>query len=92
VSGRSGESRRVAFPAVIEASARSEEPHHLTFYLQDLAARFHGYYNRSRILDDDPAVAAARLVLVQAVQMVLRTALGLLGVAAPERMTREPDA
>ncbi|HEX7128226.1 MAG TPA: arginine--tRNA ligase [Thermodesulfobacteriota bacterium] len=81
-----------AFPQVVENSARSEEPHHLTFYLQDLAARFHGYYNRSRILDDDPAVAAARLVLVQAVQVVLRTALGLLGVGAPERMTREPEA
>ncbi|HEY8369917.1 MAG TPA: arginine--tRNA ligase [Thermodesulfobacteriota bacterium] len=81
-----------AFPQLVESSARSEEPHHLTFYLQDLAGRFHGYYNRSRILDDDPAVAAARLVLVQAVQVVLRTALGLLGVRAPERMTREPEA
>lgn len=79
------------FPQVIESSARSEEPHHLTFYLQDLAARFHGYYNRSRILDDDPRVAQARLVLVLAVQVVLRTALGLIGVGAPERMTREPE-
>ncbi len=80
-----------AFPTVIESSAKSEEPHHLTFYLQDLASRFHGYYNRSRILVDDPAVAQARLVLVQAVQVVLRTALSLLGVAAPEQMTREPE-
>lgn len=81
-----------AFAAVVESSVQSEEPHHLTFYLQDLAARFHGYYNRWRILDEDPAITAARLVLVQAVQVVLRIALGLLGVSAPERMTREPEA
>jgi arginyl-tRNA synthetase len=80
------------FPALIESSARSEEPHHLTFYLQDLAARFHGYYNRTRILGDDAETSAARLVLAQAVRVVLATALGLIGVAAPERMTREPEA
>jgi arginyl-tRNA synthetase len=80
-----------AFPDLVETSARNEEPHHVTFYLQDLAARFHGYYNRTRVITDDPADTAARLVLVQAVRAVLANALGLLGVSAPDRMTREPE-
>ncbi len=81
-----------AFPTLVETSARSEEPHHLTFYLQDLAGRFHAYYNRTRILVEEREVAAARLVLAQAVQVVLRNALRLLGLDAPERMAREAES
>ncbi len=80
-----------AFPTLVETSARSEEPHHLTFYVQELAGRFHAYYNRTRILVEDRELTAARLVLAQAVQVVLRNALRLLGVDAPERMAREPE-
>jgi arginyl-tRNA synthetase len=51
-----------------------------------LAAAFHSYYNRQRVLTDDPVVARGRLALVTAVQQVIRNGLALLGVAAPDRM------
>lgn len=74
------------YPEVVTGAAAQLEPHRLTFYLQELAGAFHGYYNRQRVLVDDPAVSAARLLLVNAVRIVLANALGLLGMAAPERM------
>ncbi|TLM66078.1 MAG: arginine--tRNA ligase [Deltaproteobacteria bacterium] len=74
------------YPEVVAGAAESLEPHRLAFYLQELAAAFHSYYNRQRVLVDDPAVTRARLLLVNAVRIVLRNALGLLGMAAPERM------
>jgi arginyl-tRNA synthetase len=74
------------FPEVVEGSARSLEPHRLTFYLNGLAALFHSYYNRNKVLSDDPDVSGARLFLVQSVRIVLQNALGLLGVSAPESM------
>jgi len=76
----------VGFPDVVELAARAHEPHRIVFYALDLAAAFHRYYNQHRILSEDPAVTQARLALVRCVQQVLRTALGLAGVAAPERM------
>jgi arginyl-tRNA synthetase len=74
------------YPEVVAGAAGQLEPHRIAFYLQELAAAFHSYYNRQRVLVDDPAVTRARLVLVNAVRIVLRNALGLLGMAAPERM------
>ncbi|GAB4257937.1 arginine--tRNA ligase [Deferrisoma sp.] len=74
------------FPEVVEEAALQREPHRLTFYLQDLAARFHGYYNRYRFLVDDPDLAGARLCLAGAVRRVIANGLGILGVAAPETM------
>ncbi|MHB8707423.1 MAG: arginine--tRNA ligase [Desulfuromonadales bacterium] len=74
------------YPEVVAGAAEQLEPHRLAFYLQELAAAFHSYYNRQRVLVDDPAVTRARLLLVNAVRIVLRNALGLLGMAAPERM------
>ena len=79
--------RRLAeFPAVAEAAARNLEPHRITYFLHELAGAFHSYYNAHRVLVDDPALAAARLVLIQAVGQVLAGGLGLLGVSAPEAM------
>ncbi|MCM2265559.1 MAG: arginine--tRNA ligase [Desulfuromonadales bacterium] len=74
------------YPEVVAGAAEQLEPHRLAFYLQELAAAFHSYYNRQRVLVDDPAVSRARLLLVNAVRIVLGNALGLLGMAAPERM------
>jgi len=74
------------YPEVIVAAARHLEPHRVIYYLQELAAQFHSYYNRSRILVDDPATSRARLYLVNAVRIVLANALRLMGVSAPERM------
>jgi arginyl-tRNA synthetase len=74
------------WPDVVDAAARDLEPHRVAFFAQDLAGAFHRYYNRHRILTDDPALTQARLGLVRAVQQVLRSALGVCGVSAPERM------
>jgi arginyl-tRNA synthetase len=74
------------YPEVVAGAAEQLEPHRIAFYLQELAGGFHSYYNRQRVLVDDPVVTRARLVLVNAVRIVLRNALGLLGMAAPERM------
>jgi arginyl-tRNA synthetase len=74
------------YPDVVETAARHLEPHRMVFYLQELAGSFHRYYNQHRILTDDPATTQARLALVCAVRLVLRSALDVVGVAAPDRM------
>jgi arginyl-tRNA synthetase len=77
------------FPGTLAAAAASYAPHDIAFYLRDVAAAFHSYYAAERVLVDDPALAAARLALLVATRQVLRLALALIGVSAPERMTRE---
>jgi arginyl-tRNA synthetase len=74
------------FPEVVQAAARDLAPHSVAFYLRDLAADFHSYYNAERILVEDAALAAARLALCAATRQVLANGLALLGVSAPERM------
>lgn len=74
------------FPEVVEGAVKSLEPHRLTFYLNDLAALFHSYYNKNKVLSEDPALSLSRLYLVESVQIILKNALALLGVSAPERM------
>ncbi len=80
------------FPAEIILAASEYAPQRITQYARDLAALFHGFYdsgNRSpalRVVCDDPATLNARLVLVHATRIVLRNALALLGVSAPDRM------
>ena len=76
----------VRFPEVVEGSAKELEPHRLTFYLNNLASVFHSYYNKNRVISDDLGLSTARLFLVKSVRIVLRNALRLLGVSAPERM------
>jgi arginyl-tRNA synthetase len=78
--------RLAEFPEVIQASARELAPHTLAFYLRDLAADFHSYYNAERILVEDAKLATARLALCAATRQVLASGLALLGVGAPERM------
>jgi len=74
------------FPEVVEGAARTLEPHRLTFYLNDLAAGFHSYYNKNKVISDDGVLTAARLFLVKSVLTVLKNALKMLGVSAPEKM------
>ncbi len=74
------------FPEVVQKSANFREPHRVTYYLMSLASAFHSYYNKHRVLADDPALIQARLFLVMAVQRVIRIGLTLLGVSAPEKM------
>jgi arginyl-tRNA synthetase len=74
------------YPEMVLGAAQALEPHRITYYLNDVAGRFHSYYNAHRVLVEDAGLAAARLVLSQAVGQVLRNGLGLLGVSAPEAM------
>ena len=74
------------YPEVIKSSAVNMEPHRLTFYLMGLASDFHAYYNKHRVLTDDPLLSHGRLYMVTAVQKVIRNGLTLLGVSAPEKM------
>ena len=79
--------RRLAdFPGELVAAARDFAPHAVTFYLKDLAAEFHSYYNAERFLVDDLAVRRARLLLVAATGQVVRNGLAALGISAPEKM------
>jgi arginyl-tRNA synthetase len=60
----------------------------MTFYLIDLVGRFHSYYNKARVLGNEPALTTARLALLKVLQEVIREGLHILGVSAPERMER----
>ncbi len=76
-----------AFPELLETAAKKLEPHHLTAYLTALARLFHHYYGRHRIaVEDDQALAAARLALIKAIRLVVKEGLGLLGVESPDSM------
>lgn len=74
------------YPEVIENAARELSPHFLAYYLKDLAAELHSYYNASHFLVADEHLRLARLALIRATQQVLRSGLGLLGVGCPEKM------
>jgi arginyl-tRNA synthetase len=79
--------RRLAdFPDELALAARELAPHLVTFYLKELAAQFHSYYNAEQFLVDDPLVRRARLALVVATGQVVRNGLDVLGVSAPESM------
>jgi arginyl-tRNA synthetase len=71
---------------VIEGAARSLEPHRLTFYLIELVGKFHSYYNKARVLGNEPGLTAARLVLLDALRQVIASGLMILGVSIPDRM------
>ncbi|MCW9049466.1 MAG: arginine--tRNA ligase [Deltaproteobacteria bacterium] len=74
------------YPETIVGAALNYEPHRVIFYLQELAAQFHSYYNRQRVLVDEAATTQARLYLVNAVRRVLANALKMLGMSTPEQM------
>ncbi|EAX46710.1 arginyl-tRNA synthetase [Thermosinus carboxydivorans Nor1] len=74
------------YPDEITAAARERAPHRIARYVHDLAGLFHAFYNQCRIIGVEPALQNARLGLVTAVQRVLRHALSILGVTAPEKM------
>jgi arginyl-tRNA synthetase len=74
------------YPEMLTAAAADEAPHDVTFYLRDLAASYHSYYDAERILVDDEAVKLARLALVAATAQVLANGLAVLGVSAPRKM------
>jgi arginyl-tRNA synthetase len=81
--------KMLALEEIIELAAVNLQPHHLTYYAQDLASDFHSFYRDCRVLSSDPADAEltkARLKLVRAAKGVLARVLDLMGMSAPEQM------
>ncbi len=74
------------YPAMLTAAATDFAPHDVTFYLRELAAAYHSYYDSERILVEDESVKNARLALVAACAQVLHNGLAVLGVSAPRKM------
>jgi len=74
------------YPEMLSAAARDFAPHDVTFYLRELAASYHSYYDAERILVDDERLKRARLALVAATRQVLHNGLAVLGVSAPQKM------
>jgi arginyl-tRNA synthetase len=85
--------RAAQFPREVEAAARAREPHRIAFYLYDLAADLHAFWNLGNdrpekrfIVEQDASLTAARLFLAAGIGQVIRNGLGVLGVAAVESM------
>jgi len=81
------------YPRIVESAAQAREPHRIAFYLYDLAAAFHAFWNAGNddpskrvILTQDRSLSGARLYLVAQIGQVIRNGLGLLGVEAVEEM------
>ncbi|HDM78216.1 MAG TPA: arginine--tRNA ligase [Deltaproteobacteria bacterium] len=74
------------YPSVVNNCAKFLEPHRLPYYLNDLVSVFHSYYNKNRIISDNEPLMKGRFRLVKAIQTVIKNALGILGVEAPEKM------
>ncbi|GAH13232.1 unnamed protein product, partial [marine sediment metagenome] len=72
---------------IVEIVACTLEPHHLTYYAQDLATIFHSFYKQCRVVSpDNEALTKARLKLVEAAKLVLAKTLYLMGMTVPDRM------
>ncbi len=74
------------YPDMLTSAAIGFAPHDVAFYLRELAACYHSYYDAERILVDDAVVKTARLALVAATAQVLHNGLAVLGVGAPRKM------
>lgn len=87
------------FPETVERAARDAAPHVVCDYLEQTASAANSWYHAGNptrnpelaVLTDDPSLRAARLALARAVQIVLRNGLTVLGIGAPEEMTRDDD-
>jgi len=78
--------KMLLLPELVEMVARTLEPHHLTYYAQDLATVFHSFYKQCRVISRNEALTKARLKLVEAAKLVLARTLHLMGMTAPEKM------
>jgi len=81
------------FPRIVESAAANREPHRVAFYLNDLAAAFHAFWNMGNdrpelriIMVNDPAMTSARLFLVKYLGQVIKNGLALMGVSAADKM------
>ena len=78
--------KMLLLPELMETIVTTLEPHHLTYYAQDLATVFHSFYKQCRVVSEDEALTRARLKLVEAAKTVLSRTLRLMGMTTPERM------
>lgn len=85
--------RAAQYPRVLEGAALAHEPHRIAFYLYDLAADFHALWNRGNddperrfLIEKNPQLSRARLELAMGIAQIIRSGLGLMGVAATEEM------
>jgi arginyl-tRNA synthetase len=85
--------RLASWPRLVEQAAQAREPHRIAFFLYDLAGDFHMLWNRGRddaalrfLQSDQPAETAARVALVAATAMVIRSGLAVMGVTPVEEM------
>jgi arginyl-tRNA synthetase len=85
--------RAAQYPRVIESAAMAHEPHRIAFFLYDLAAEFHALWNRGNddparrfLVENNPQLSRARLELALGIAQIIRSGLGLMGVAATEEM------
>jgi arginyl-tRNA synthetase len=76
----------VDFPQVVAGAAQALEPHRITTYLTETARLAHLWYHKHHVLGEADEIMKARLALARAAQIVIRNALGILGISAPERM------
>lgn len=76
----------LTYPMTFEGAVFSHEPHRITFYLQELTGLFHPYYNKYRVVTDDLELSRARLALCEAIRIVVKDGLEILGLTAPDRM------
>ncbi|RMH59889.1 MAG: arginine--tRNA ligase [Zetaproteobacteria bacterium] len=76
----------IEYPEVLAKAAERLEPYRVATYAMRLAADFHSYYHKHRVMTDNPSLTRARLLLIRAMRQVLHNALTVLGVSAPERM------
>lgn len=78
--------KMLRFSEIVDMIVATREPHHLTYYAQDLATVFHSFYKQCRVVTEDEPLTKARLKLVEASQIVLAKTLHLMGITAPEKM------
>jgi arginyl-tRNA synthetase len=79
------------YPDTVAEATAMRAPHRVTTWVRDFAARFHGFYRDCRVISEDGGLTQARLWLAEAARIGLADALGLLGVSAPDEMTRLDD-
>jgi arginyl-tRNA synthetase len=78
--------KMLILPEIVELVANTLEPHHLTYYAQDIATVFHSFYKQCRVVSDDEPLCKARLKLVASAKLVLAKTLRLMGMTTPETM------
>jgi arginyl-tRNA synthetase len=79
-------SHLLAYPEILQKAAERLEAYRVATYVMRLAADFHSFYHKHRVVTDDIKLTAARLLLTRAVRQVIRNGLAILGVSSPERM------